>query len=120
MNSDSANRLMEILLQMRINVKQISETFQLQTQEIRQQLVAIFQRDIKELNDCVERIDGKLSDCANAVADYRRSYAELAAVREKMLQLGAEPGVLPPALPSDQVDGVLAWRVQELKANARL
>ena len=120
MDSEAANRLMEILLQMRINLKQISETVQLQTQEIRQQLVEIFQRDVKELDGCIERIDGRLSACARAVAEYRRSHAALAAVREKMLPLGAEPGVLPPELPSDQVEEVIAWRVQELKASGRL
>jgi hypothetical protein len=120
MDNESVEKLMEILLQMRINMRQISETFQLQTQEIRQQLVAIFERDVKGLADCLNRVDKKLNECSTAIDDYRQRYGALAGMREKMLQLGAEPGTLPPQLPSDQLDGVIAWRLQELQARAKL
>ena len=120
MDSESVDKLMEILLQMRINLRQISETFELQTQEIRQQLMGIFERDSKELDNRLQRIDEKLSECSHFINDYRETYSALAGMRDKLLQLGADPGLLPPPLPSDQLESIVAWRLQELKASAKL
>ena len=120
MDNEPVEKLMEVVLQMRINLRQISETFQLQTEEIRAQLMAIFARDVTALDDCLRLIDEKLSECSVVVGDYKQMYSALVTMREKLLQLGAEPNLLPPPLPSDELDAVIAWRLEELRASAKL
>jgi hypothetical protein len=41
-------------------------------------------------------------------------------MREKLVQLGAEPDGLPPALPTESVENIIAWRLQQLKEQGRL
>ena len=120
MAGESAERLMDVLLQMRINLKQITVTFQEQTQEIRQYMAAIFEEEKKALEDCLSGIDDKLKECSVYVEDYERLYSSLAAMRDKLVQLGAEPSPMPAALPTDQFDGVVAWRLQELRSQGKL
>jgi hypothetical protein len=105
MDGENVERLMDVLLQMRINLRQITESFQLQTQEIRQQLGAIFD---------------KLRECSIYVEDYKRMYASLNTMREKLVQLGAEPSPMPHPLPSEQVEGVIGWRLEELKSQGKV
>jgi DNA-binding protein H-NS len=119
MADESIQRMMEIILQMRINLRQVTETFQLQTHEIRQQLEAVFEEQKKGLQDCLSAIDEKLTECAMYIEDYKKLHATLSAMREKLSQLGAEPAPLPPALPADQIEGVIAWRLQELRAQGK-
>jgi len=41
-------------------------------------------------------------------------------MREKLVQLGAEPSVLPPLLPSETVENIIAWRLRGLKEEGRV
>ncbi|HZD40560.1 MAG TPA: hypothetical protein VE131_07550 [Terriglobales bacterium] len=120
MDGENVERLMDVLLQMRINLRQITESFQLQTQEIRQQLAAIFEDEKKTLEDCLSGIDDKLRECSIYVEDYKRLYSSLNTMREKLVQLGAEPGPMPTALPSDQIDAVIGWRLEDLKSQGKV
>ena len=120
MDGENVERLMDVLLQMRINLRQITESFQLQTQEIRQQLGAIFEEEKKNLDDCLSGIDDKLRECSIYVEDYKRMYASLNTMREKLVQLGAEPSPMPHPLPSEQVEGVIGWRLEELKSQGKV
>jgi len=120
MNGDSVGRLMEIVLQMKINLVHVTETLQQQTYEIRDQLGIIFEKEKSALDDCLHGIDDKLTECSVYVEDYKRLYAELASMRDKLVQLGAEPSSLPAALPADQLEGVVAWRLQELRAQGKI
>ena len=36
-------------------------------------------------------------------------------MRGKLVQLGAEPGTLPTAMPVTNVEGIIAWRLRELR-----
>lgn len=120
MNGENVERLMDVLLQMRINLRQITESFQFQTQEIRQQLGAIFEEEKKTLDDCLTGIDEKLRECSVYVDDYKRMYSALSTMRAKLVQMGAEPNPMPPALPSEQIEGVVVWRLQELKLQGKV
>ena len=108
MDGEHVERLMDVMLQMRINLRQITESFQLQSQEIRQQLGAIFEDEKKALDDCLSDIDDKLRECSIYVEDYKRMYASLNAMREKLVQLGAEPSSMPHPLPSEEIEGIIA------------
>ncbi len=104
MNGESVERLMEIILQMKINLAHINETLHQQTYEIREQL----------------SIDDKLKECSTNVDEYQRLYASLATMREKLVQLGAEPSALPTPMPADNVEGIIAWRLRELKGRGKV
>ena len=119
MNGESVERLMDIILQMKINLAHINETLVQQTYEIREQLGLLFNEEKGTLERCLCAIDEKLQDCAILILDYQRRHADLTAMREKLVQLDAEPAVLPPPLPSDTVENIIAWRLREIKAGAR-
>jgi hypothetical protein len=120
MNGQSVERLMEIILQMRINLAHINETLHEQTFEIRQQLGLVFEDEKQALERCLDGIDEKLRECSASVEDYRRRRASLVTMREKLVQLGADPSVLPMALPEDNAEGIIAWRLRELKEQGKL
>ena len=119
MNGQSVERLMDVILQMKINLAHINETLVQQTYEIREQLGLLFNEEKGTLERCLCAIDEKLQDCSTLILDYQRRHAELAAMREKLVQLDAEPETMPPPLPSDTVENIIAWRLGEIKAGAR-
>jgi hypothetical protein len=120
MNAEAVERLMNVILQMQINLAHVIETFQQQTAEVRRQLEVIFEDEKKDLDRCLCGIDERLGECSDFVEDYKRHYAELSLMSERLRRLGAEPHSLPPGLPSDRVDGVVAWRLQELRARGKI
>jgi hypothetical protein len=114
MNGESVERLMEIILQMKINLSHINETLHQQTYEIREQLGLVFEDEKQALQRCLSSIDDKLKECATYVDEYQRLYASLSTMREKLVQLGAEPSPLPTAMPVTNVEDIIAWRLREL------
>jgi hypothetical protein len=119
MNGESVERLMEIILQMRINLAHITETLHQQTYEIRQQLGAVFEEEKQALERCVNSIDDKLKECSASVDEYQRLYASLSTMRQKLVQLGAEPSALPTPMPVDNVEGIIVWRLRELREQGK-
>ncbi len=120
MNGQSVDRLMDIILQMKINLSHISETLQEQTFEIREQLAVLFDEEKQNLERYRSLIDEKLTDCSNCVRDHQRLHAGLSTMREKLVQLGAEPSSIPPGLPEESVESIIAWRLRELKEQGKL
>lgn len=120
MNGDAVERLMNVILQMQINLAHVTETFQQQTAEVRQQLEVIFEEEKKVLEGCLNGIDERLKECSAFVEDYKRHYAQLSLMGEKLRRLGAEPNSPPAGLPADRVEGVVAWRLQELRAQGKI
>lgn len=120
MSGQSVERLMDVILQMRINLAHITETLHQQTFEIRQQLGAVFEEEKQALERCLTGIDEKLVECSVSVNDYQRLYADLVTMREKLVQLGAHPSDLPAALPTDTAPDIIGWRLRELKEQGRL
>lgn len=114
MNGESVERLMEIILQMKINLSHINETLHQQTYEIREQLGMVFEDEKRALERCLNSIDDKLKECSIHADEYQRLYASLATMREKLVQLGAEPSALPTAMPVTNVEAIIAWRLREL------
>ena len=120
MSEQSVDRLMDVVLQMRINLSHITETLHQQTCEIRQQLDGVFDERKRALEGCLRGIDQKLIECSASIAEYRRLFADLAIMREKLVQLGADPGGLPAALPGETASDVIAWRLRELRDESRM
>ena len=71
MSGQSIERLMEIVLQMRINLTHVTETLYQQTFEIREQLGAVFDEEKQSLEGCLKALDQKLEECSVCIADYR-------------------------------------------------
>ena len=120
MNGQSMERLMDVVLQMKINLAHISDTLHQQSFEIRQQVGAVFEEERQSLERCLGAIDEKLQECVGYVNDYRHLHATLTGMREKLIQLGAEPSALPGALPGESIEDAIMWRVQELRASGKL
>ena len=66
-NGDSVERLMDIILQMRMNLGHINDTLQQQTYEIRQQLGAVYEEQKRGLEKNLSEIDAKLQECSAAL-----------------------------------------------------
>jgi predicted nuclease with TOPRIM domain len=120
MNADAVGQLMNVILQMQINLAHITETFSAADRSVRQQLEIIFEEEKKVLDGCLNGIDERLKECSALVEDYKKNYAELSVMSERLRRLGAEPSPLPAGLPADRVEGVVAWRLQELRAQGRI
>ena len=120
MSGQSVERLMEIVLQMRINLTHVTETLYEQTSEIREQLGAVFDEEKHSLEVCLQALDQKLEECSVCIADYRRLHLKLTNMHHKLVQLGAQPNGLPPPLPLQSIEEIIAWRLGELKNHSRL
>ena len=120
MDGESVERLMDIILQMRINLRQITVTFEQQTQEIREQLEVVFEAEKKALDTCLNGIDDKLKECAVSIEDYRRLYSSLNVMRHKLVQLGAEPSSMPGPWPAEELEAMFMWRLQQLKCQGKI
>jgi len=120
MSGEPVDRLMDIILQMKINLAHVNETICQQTFEIRQQLDAIFEEEKIALDRCVNNIDERLKECAVYAEDYKRLHETLSQMRTKLIQLGAEPSALPPAPTTVPMEDMIAWRVRELKEKGKL
>jgi hypothetical protein len=120
MEEESWGRLMDIVLQMRINLVHITDTFHQQTLEIRQQLGAIFEEEKKALDHCLNGIDDKLKECSVYIEDYKRLYSTLSSMRQKLVQLGAEPSAMPTPSPEDEIEKFVAARLEQLKNQGKV
>ena len=120
MKEQSVERLMDIILQMKINLAHVNETLLQQTYEIREQLGDVFDEEKRGLDRCLNAVDESLQECSAYISDYQRLHANLTAMREKLVQLGGDPGALPAALPGEPVENIIAWRVQQLKDRGKL
>src|SRR5215470_19724726 len=114
-DGEPVDRLMDIILQMRINLQQVTITFQQQTLEIREQLEAIFEEEGRALDGCLNGIDDRIKECAAYIENYKRLYSSLSAMHRKLVQLGAEPSTMPNPPPTEQVEGIFLWRLQQLR-----
>jgi hypothetical protein len=115
MDGQSVERLMDIILQMRMNLGHINETLQQQTYEIRQQLNAVFEEQKLGLEKNLTAIDTQLQKCSASMQDCQRLYGSLSVMREKLVQLGGDPSAMPKPLGMESPEEALAARLQELK-----
>lgn len=120
MDGESVERLMDIILQMRMNLGHINETLQQQTYEIREQLNGVFEDQKRSLEKALSLIDNKLQECSNSIQDCQRLYGSLAVMREKLVQLGGNPSAMPAPLGTKPVDEVLTARLRRLKELGKL
>ena len=120
MDGQSVERLMDIILQMRMNLGHINETLQQQTYEIRQQLNAVFEEQKLSLEKSLTAIDSQLKVCSASMLDCQRLYGSLSVMREKLIQLGGDPSVMPEPPGMEPPDQALAARLRQLKEMGKL
>jgi len=120
MDGQSVERLMDIILQMRMNLGHINETLQQQTYEIREQLKAVFEEQKRGLEKNLTVIDRQLQACSASMQDCQRLYGSLSAMREKLVQLGGEPSAMPAPLGMEPPSEALAVRLRQLNELGQL
>jgi hypothetical protein len=120
MDGQSVERLMDIILQMRMNLGHINETLQQQTYEIRQQLTAVFEEQKLGLEKNLTAIDSQLLACSASMQDCQRLYGSLNAMREKLIQLGGDPSAIPTPPGIESPGEVLSARLRQLKEQGKL
>ena len=120
MDGQSVERLMDIILQMRMNLGHINETLQQQTYEIREQLKAVFEEQKRGLEKNLTVIDRQLEACSASMQDCQRLYGSLSAMREKLVQLGGEPSAMPAPLVMESPSEALAVRLRQLNELGQL
>lgn len=120
MDGQSVERLMDIILQMRMNLGHINDTLQQQTYEIRQQLGAVFEEQKRSLENSLCEIDRKLQECSSSMQEYQRLHGSLAAMREKLVLLGGDPSAMPAALGGEPSDEILVGRLRQLQDLGKL
>lgn len=120
MDGQSVERLMDIILQMRMNLGHINDTLQQQTYEIRQQLGAVFEEQKRSLENGLCEIDRKLQECSSSMQECQRLYGSLAVMREKLVQLGGDPSAMPAALGGEPSDELLMGRLRQLQDLGKL
>jgi hypothetical protein len=120
MKEQSVERLMDIILQMKINLAHVNETLLQQTYEIRQQLGDVFDEEKRGLDRCLSAIDERLLECSAYIDEYQKLHANLTSMRDKLVQLGGEPCALPPPLPMEPVEKIIAGRLEQLRERGKL
>jgi hypothetical protein len=114
-------RLMQALLDMKKN-------FEHQMRSLDEQIVQanvmhlrqVFDEKKSLLSECLGTIDQKVLDCAAHVEEYKRIYADLTELNERLHLLGVDSLELPQRLPSDDVIEVLSDRVQQLRYQGKV
>ncbi len=120
MDGEAVEQLLDVVLQMKINLAHVTETLHQQTLEIRQQLGIIFEKEKKRLEECLVGIDRRLEECCMCVENYQKLYAQLGAMREKLVLLDGHPGPMPASLPADEFEAIVVWRLRELKVEGKI
>jgi hypothetical protein len=107
---------------------EMKESFEQQNRPLGEQIVQTYLQYLKQmfaqkkisLADSFGEIDQKVLDCSVYIEEYRRLYAILNSLNEKLSQLGEAPLPMPEALPSDDIEKILSWRIQFLRSRGRL
>lgn len=72
------------------------------------------------LMDCLTHIDRTILNCRNQIDEYRQTRSHLATVNERLVELGAEPALVPDYLPTENLGELILARVEELRAAGKI
>lgn len=122
----SYRRLMQALLDMKKNFEEQIRNFEDQLHHLGQDLVRqnidelrnIFEEKKAALTECTRRIDRRILDCVAQVEEYRRLYADLKALSERLHALGADSVELPEPIAADRLGALMEARLAKLGAES--
>jgi hypothetical protein len=87
------------------------QTVQLEVERLRGQS----EQDQIALKDCLVRIDQSVLACAERIREYRRRYADLMILNERVTALGAPPEPLPEDLVAQDISETISRRLERLR-----
>ena len=83
-------------------------------------LKEVFEHQNNLLGDCLNAIDQKIIDCRSHIEDYKRIYADLSILNDRLARLGAEAPAISNSLPSTDIGDIVRQRIEQLKFQGRL
>lgn len=72
------------------------------------------------LRDCLAHIDQSILNCRAKVDEYRQTRSDLAALNERLANLGAEPMTIPDHFPTENLGDLMLARLQGLRAKDKI
>lgn len=83
-------------------------------------LESSFREHENALVDCINGIDQQVMKLAVYIDEYRRLYASLNDMNEKIPGLGGEPRAMPEGIAGDSLAAILAARFDHLKSQGKI
>jgi hypothetical protein len=109
--------LRDMQLQIEERVRPVAE--QVVQAEI-ERLRSLSQQHKNTLTDCLAHIDENILGCRAHMAQYQEIRSNLAALSERLANLGADPERLPEHLPAESLRDLILSRVEGLRAEGKL
>jgi hypothetical protein len=104
--------------------KNLDEKLNLLIEQIRRaQLESVedaFRQQKDALAECLDGIDQQLINLSVYVDEYRRLYASVQYLNEKIASLGGEPGAMPEPVTDDNFVAMLTARIVQLQSEAKI
>jgi hypothetical protein len=89
-------------------------------QEEVERLRTLSEQQMSILQDCLGRIDRSILNCRTPMDEYRQTRSDLAALNERLANLGAEPVAVPDIFPADDLGDLILARLHELRAKGKI
>jgi primosomal protein N'' len=117
----SYERLLQALQDMKNEIaKQIRPVEEQIIQANIDHLRQTFNQESRRLSKCLEEIDDNILACRQYLQDYERIRANLFALNEKLIQLGAESVPVPDGLPTNDLGEIIRQRIEHLRSQGKL
>jgi hypothetical protein len=85
-----------------------------------ERLRSLSQQQKSTMRDCLAHIDESILSCRAHMAQYQEMRANLTALSERLVNLGADPESLPDHLPSESLGDLILARVEGLRDEGKL
>jgi hypothetical protein len=89
-------------------------------QEKVERLRTLSEQQMSILQDCLGHIDRSILNCRTPMDEYRQTRSELAALNERLTDLGAEPVAVPDHFTADNLGDLILARLQGLRAKGKI
>jgi hypothetical protein len=114
-------RLMQALLDMKKNFEGQMRTLDEQIVQANiDHLKHLFEQKKTLLMECANGIDQKILECIAHVDEYKRLYADLVTLNDKLHELAADSIDMPESLLPEDLRGIIDTRIQHLRAQGRV
>jgi hypothetical protein len=89
-------------------------------QEEVERLRTLSEQQMSILQDCLRHIDRSILNCRTPMDEYRQARSDLAALNERLANLGAEPAAVPDHFPAENLGDLILARLQGLRAKGKI
>lgn len=120
MDAALLGELMESLLRMKESFEDQARSLGEQIGRAREHLRSLFDQQKTALLELAEGVDDKLVECSVYIENYKRLYSNLRDLHARLSGLGCEGLEMPGPLPAEDMEGIINWRIQGLKAQGKI